>query len=463
MKKIPTIANEAFMLHGKTAKHLYEKYAKDQPIIDYHCHLEPKMIAEDYKFTSMTDLMLGGDHYKWRLMRSFGIDEEYITGNADPREKFIKYAEALSNSPGNPLYHWTALELKFYFGIDDALTAETAGEIYDKTLPMFGKDGYTARGFVNRSNVDVICTTDDPADDLEYHKAIKATDFKTRVFPAFRPDKCVNIHKATFIPYIEKTGVKSYGELKTWLTSRIDYFDSMGSKVSDHGLDFIPYKVTDKIDLEKVFAKALDGQALTNDEINAYIYDMLIFFAKEYSKKNWVMQIHVGAIRNNNTAMYNKLGPDTGYDSIADTRLAQPLVTMFDELDSEDMLPKTILYSLNPNDLYILGTLMGCYQKAPVKSKIQLGSAWWFCDQKDGMEAQIKALANLGVLGAFVGMLTDSRSFVSYTRHDYFRRILCNIIGNWIDNGEYPNDEELAGKMISNICYGNAKAYFDFK
>ena len=455
-----TIINDDFLLRTKTAKHLFESYAEKQPIIDYHCHLDPKRIAENTSFDSITDLLLGGDHYKWRAMRSFGIDEKLITGSANPRDKFREYAKAVSYAIGNPLYHWTALELKRYFDIDVALSEKTADEIYDATLPLFRREEYTPRGFISRSNVEVICTTDDPVDLLVYHEAIAASGFGTKVIPAFRPDKCVNIHKKGFREYIEKLGAGSYDGLKRRLSESMDRFAVHGCKLSDHGLDFIPLKTNESP--SRAFDKAMAGDEVTGAEVNAYIFDLLTFFASEYERRDWCMQLHVCAIRNNNTAMYDRMGPDTGFDSIDDTRLARPLAGLLDELNSSGALPKTILYSLNPNDLYILGTLMGCFQKGPVKSRIQLGSAWWFNDQKDGMKAQLKALGNLGVLGSFVGMLTDSRSFVSYPRHEYFRRILCDLIGGWVEKGEYPDDDEMLEKIISGICYGNAKKYFDF-
>ena len=460
-KHISSIITDSFLLNGKTAKHLYEAYAKDQPIIDYHCHLDPKRIAENTPFASVTDLLLGGDHYKWRAMRSFGVNEELITGNGDPKEAFRQYAKTLSYSIGNPLYHWTALELKRYFGVDFALTEETADEIFDVTLPLFSGYDYSPRGFIDRSNVEVICTTDDPADSLEYHDSIAKSGFKTLVFPTFRPDKCVGIQKPGFRKYIEKIGVGSYDDLKRWLISSLDRFAFHGCKLADHGLDFIPYCMNGSPSV--AFEKAMSGLPLTDGEVNAYMYDLLVFFASEYAKRGWCMQIHIGAMRNNNTELYNRLGPDIGCDSIGDTRLAYPLSRFLDDLNSNGSLPKTILYSLNPNDLYILGSLIGNFQKGPVKSLIQLGAAWWFNDQKDGMEAQLKALANLGILGTFVGMLTDSRSFVSYARHEYFRRILCNMIGDLVDGCEYPNDETMLKKIIQGICYQNADSYFCFR
>ncbi len=453
-----TIINDEFLLNTKTAKELYE-IAKDMPIIDYHCHLDPKLIAIDYKFDNLGELFLGGDHYKWRMMRSFGIDERYVTGDATFKEKFKAFATALQYAIGNPLYHWTHLELKRYFGIDEALCEENADEIYEKCTTLLRTDEYSARNLIKNSNVEVVCTTDDPIDTLEYHDQIKDSGFSVKVLPAFRPDKAVNIHKETFLPYIEKAGVKSYEELKSWLSSRLDFFHSMGCRLSDHGLDFVPYTLGDA---SNIFNKALNGEALTKEEIDAYMTDLLVFFGKEYAKRGWCMQIHVGAIRNNNTKMYKRLGPDTGYDSIAETNLGENLSKLLDTLEMDDSLPKTILYSLNPKDNYVLATLMGCFQGSEARGKIQLGSGWWFNDQKDGMEEQLKALGNLGVLGSFVGMLTDSRSFVSYTRHDYFRRILCNLIGDWVEKGLYPNDKAMLEKIVRGISYENAKNYFNF-
>ncbi|MBE6663508.1 MAG: glucuronate isomerase [Ruminococcaceae bacterium] len=453
-----TIINDDFILDSETAKELY-KIAKDMPIIDYHCHLDPKLIAIDYKFDNLGELFLGGDHYKWRMMRSFGIDEKYVTGNATFKEKFKAFATALQYAIGNPLYHWTHLELKTYFGIDEALTEENADEIYEKCTAMLRTDEFSCRNLIKNSNVKVVCTTDDPVDSLEYHDQIKESGYEVKVLPAFRPDKAVNIHKETFLPYIEKAGVKSYAELKSWLISRLDFFHEKGCRLSDHGLDFVPYTLGDA---SAIFDKALKGEALTKEEIDAYMTDLLVFFGKEYAKRGWCMQIHVGAIRNNNTKMYKKLGPDTGYDSIAETNLGENLAQLLDTLEMDNALPKTILYSLNPKDNYVLATLMGCFQGAEARGKIQLGSGWWFNDQKDGMEEQLKALGNLGVLGAFVGMLTDSRSFVSYTRHDYFRRILCNLIGEWVEKGLYPNDKAMLEKIIKGISYENANSYFGF-
>lgn len=454
-----TIINDDFLLKTETAKKLYHGFAENQPIIDYHCHLDPKLIAEDHRFGGIGELMLAGDHYKWRAMRSFGIDEKYMTGYADFGDKFRAFASVMPYLVGNPLYHWTHLELKRYFGIDEILNEESADRIMAKCDELLASDGYTARGLILRSNVKTLCTTDDPLDTLEYHDKIKADGFAVQVLPAFRPDKAINIHKDTFVDYIKRSGAKNYAELKKIMSERIRFFHSKGCRLADHGLDFIP---CGKGDASAIFEKAMNGKALTNDEVNAYATDLLEFFAREYKALDWCLQIHVGAQRNNNTRMYKKLGADTGFDSIADTSVAAPLAALLDKLDADDALPKTILYSLNPNDNYTLATLMGCFQAAPYRSKIQLGSGWWFNDQKDGMEAQLRAYGNLGALGCFVGMLTDSRSFISYPRHEYFRRIFCNLLGSFVEDGEYPADYEALEKIVTGVCYKNAEKYFAF-
>ncbi len=454
-----TIIHDDFLLQNDTAKHLYHDIAKDLPIIDYHCHLNPRLIAEDYTFYNIGDLMLAGDHYKWRAIRSFGVEERLVTGDSTWQEKFKAFATALPYCIGNPLYHWTHLELKRYFDVDEALSAKSADAIYAHCEKMMANGGFSTKQLIERSGVEALCTTDDPADTLEYHRQIKESGFAVKVLPTFRPDKAVNIHKETFLPYIESIGVKSYAELKAWLTARIDFFHENGCRLSDHGLDFIPYATGDA---SAVFDKVLAGGVATPDEVQVYMTDLILHCAAEYAKRDWCWQVHVGAIRNNNTRMYRALGPDTGYDSIAETCVAENLARLMDTLEGENVLPKTILYSLNPKDNYTLATLIGCFQQGPTRSKIQLGSGWWFNDQKDGMEAQLQALGNLGVLGAFVGMLTDSRSFVSYPRHEYFRRILCNLVGRLVEEGQYPNDEEMLREIIEGICYRNAKAYFNF-
>ena len=448
--------NDNFMLKGETARKLYAA-VKDLPIVDYHCHLSPKMIAEDYKFRNAFDLFLGGDHYKWRQMRTNGVDEEYITGSADEYEKFKAFARTVPYLIGNPLYHWTHLELKRYFDIDETLNEESCERIWNRVNECLAKDEYSAQNLIKRSNVAIICTTDDPIDTLEYHEQLK--DFETKILPTFRPDKAVEIGKETFVPYIEQTGVKSYSELVAWMRARIQYFHDHGCRLSDHALEYVPYG---EGDAEAAFNKRMAGCVLTNEEIDAFKTAMLTVCAEEYTRLGWAMQLHIGALRNNNRRMYEKLGADVGFDSINDLCIAENLSRFMDSLEYRDVLPKTILYTLNPKDNYVLGTMLGNFQKAPVAGKIQFGSGWWFNDQRDGMEAQMQALANLGMLARFVGMLTDSRSFVSYPRHEYFRRILCNLIGKWVDEGEYPADMETLTEIVSGICYHNAIKYFNF-
>lgn len=453
------IINDNFMFSNKTGKKLYFDFAKDLPIIDYHCHLSPEMIANDYKFKDAYDLFLGGDHYKWRQMRSFGIDEKYITGDGDRYEKWLGFAKTMPYLIGNPLYHWTALELKRYFDIDEPLTEKTAKKIWDICNEKISGEGFSAKDLIRKSNVEIICTTDDPQDSLEFHKKIKEQGFETKVLPTFRPDKAVNIDNPVFIEYIKANNISSYDELVDWLRDRIKYFDENGCKLSDHALDYVPYA---EGDAKAVFEKKIKGESLSTEEIDIFKTAVISICAKEYSRLNWTMQVHIGALRNNNKRMFDLVGADTGFDSINDLCIAEKLSAFLNSLDVSNTLPKTILYTLNPKDNYVLGTMLGNFQRGPVRSKIQFGSGWWFNDNRDGMEAQMTALANLGVLGAFVGMLTDSRSFVSYTRHEYFRRILCNMLGKWVEVGEYPCDMENLEKIVKNICYENAKNYFGF-
>ena len=444
------------MLKTETARKLYEQ-VKDLPIIDYHCHLSPKMIAEDYKFRNAFDLFLGGDHYKWRQMRTNGIDEEYITGGADEYEKFRAFASIMPYLIGNPLYHWTHLELKRYFDIDEHLSAKTCEAIWNKCNECLAKPEFSAQNLIKRSGVEVICTTDDPIDTLEYHAALK--DFSTKVLPTFRPDKLVEIGKETFLPYVEAVGIKDYDKIVEWVRERIAYFNSFGCRLSDHGLEYVPYATGDA---KAAFEKKLAGGQLTKYEEDSFKTAIITVCAEEYAKLGWTMQIHVGALRNNNRRMYEKLGADTGFDSINDLCIAEPLSALLNSLEYKDALPKTILYTLNPKDNYVLGTMLGNFQKAPTAGKIQFGSGWWFNDQRDGMVSQMRALANLGTLSRFVGMLTDSRSFVSYPRHEYFRRIMCNLIGGWVEDGEYPADFETLTEIVQGIAYYNAKSYFNF-
>ena len=453
------LIHDDFMLTSKKGKELYHAFAEKQPIIDYHCHLSPEMIAKDHRFRNAFELFLGGDHYKWRQMRTNGIPEEYITGNADDFEKFKAWSKTLPLLIGNPLFHWTQLELKRYFDIDEILTEENAREIYDHCNALLMRPDFSAKSLITRSNVRVVCTTDDPLDSLEYHKAIATDkDFKTKVLPTFRPDKAVDIGKDAFISYVEKTGVGSYDELLSFLSDRILFFKENGCRLADHGVDYVPYA---EGDADAVFEKRMSGARLTPYEVDVFRTAVFRHCAREYARNGFAMQIHMGVIRNNNTRMLRSVGVDAGFDSIGDFSQAETLSRFLDSLDVEGLLPKTILYSLNPKDNYVLGTMLGNFQSTP-KGKIQLGSGWWVNDQRDGMVEQMKALANLGMLSHFVGMLTDSRSFVSYPRHEYFRRIFCNLIGTWVDNGEYPDDDRLLEKIVEGVSYKNAEEYFGF-
>lgn len=449
--------NEDFMLRNKTAKELFYDCASDMPIIDYHCHLNPKMIADNVHFRNLTELMLGGDHYKWRAMRSNGVDERFITGDADDYEKFEKWAETVPISIGNPLFHWTQLELKRYFDVDEILSKETAREIWEHCNQLLKKEEYSTQGLIAGSGVKILCTTDEPSDSLESHQKICNENFK--VFPTFRPDKYVEIRQDTFLQYIEKCGCKTLDELKAWLQSRMDFFAENGCRIADHAVKTMPFRTGDA---DKIFLKALNREPISDAEEELYQTELLAFCAEEYAKRGWAMQLHIGALRNNNERMYKKLGADVGFDSINDSCIAEPLAKFLNHMEKRDMLPKTVLYILNPKDNYVLGTMLGNFQKAPFPGKIQFGSGWWFNDQQDGMREQMKALSNLGLLSRFIGMLTDSRSFISYPRHEYFRRILCSVIGEWVENGEYPNDRERLKMIIQNICYYNAKEYFGF-
>ena len=448
--------NDNFMLKGEAAKKLYGM-VKDLPIIDYHCHLSPKMIAENYQFKNAFDLFLGGDHYKWRQMRTAGIDERYITGDGDDREKFARFAEMMPYLIGNPIYHWTHLELKRYFDIDEPLSPESCERIWNRCNELLATDEYSARNLILRSRVEALCTTDDPADTLEYHEAL--ADFECRVLPTFRPDKLVEIGKDTFLPYIESVGITTYEGLCAWVKERIEYFASHGCRLSDHSLEKVPYA---EGDAAAVFARRVSGEAISEGEADIFRTEIMKLLAKEYAAHGWCMQLHIGALRNNNKRMFERLGADVGFDSMNDFLIAEPLSALLNSFAYEGNLPKTILYTLNPIHNYVLGTMIGNFQDGSIAGKVQFGSGWWFNDQRDGMEAQMRALANLGMLSKFVGMLTDSRSFVSYTRHEYFRRILCSLIGKWVDEGEYPADMETLTKIVKDICYYNAKRYFGF-
>ncbi|KYZ78084.1 glucuronate isomerase [Anaerosporomusa subterranea] len=458
--------DENFLLSNKTAEILYHDYAKEMPIFDFHCHLSPKEVAENKRYRNIAEIWLGGDHYKWRAMRANGVDERFITGDAPDKDKFMKWAETMTQCIGNPLYHWTHLELKRFFGIDKLLSPQTADEIWEKCNELLQKDEFTAQGLIKRSNVKAICTTDDPADSLEYHIALaKNTAFGVKVLPAFRPDKSFNIDKDGFLDWIAKlanvTGkeIKTVAAVKEALLQRLEFFHQVGCRVSDHALDPIVFATATEEQANAVLQKALQGKELSELEVKQYKTHIMVFLGKQYARLGWVMQLHIGTIRNNNSRMMRLIGPDTGFDATADYTIAEPLAKFFDALDTTDELPKTILYCLNPRDNDVLSTIAGCFQGG-VPGKMQFGSGWWFNDQKDGMLKQMTTLANIGLLSRFVGMLTDSRSFLSYTRHEYFRRILCNMIGEWVENGEAPNDIELLGAMVKNICFTNAEQYF---
>lgn len=451
------LINDNFMLKNPTAKRLYRYYAEKMPIIDYHCHLSPEEIATDHVFKNATELFLGGDHYKWRLMRAAGVDEKYITGDADDYEKFAAFASVVPYMIGNPMYHWIHLELKRYFGIEEVLSAKSCEKIWNKINEQLKKPEFSAKNLILRSNVVALCTTDDPADDLKYHRALES--WSVKVLPTFRPDKLLSIEKDEFCDYIAAAGIKSYDDVARWIEKRADYFASLGCKLSDHSLSFVPYA---EGDAKAAFEKRLSGGILSDEEQQTYKTAIMLTLAKNYARKGWTMQLHIGALRNNNTRAFGKLGADSGYDSISDAPVAQKLSRLLDAMEKENALPKTILYSLDKNANYTLATMAGNFQSAPFESKIQLGSGWWFNDQRDGMEEQLRALANLGLLSKFVGMLTDSRSFVSYTRHEYFRRIFCNLVGKWVEEGEYPADEQMLKEIVEGVCYKNAEKYFGF-
>lgn len=459
-----------FLLSTPSAVRLYHDYAAHMPIADYHCHINPQEIYEDKHFENLFQVWLSGDHYKWRVMRSNGVPEEYITGNIPEREKFQKFAEALPRCIGNPMYHWCHLELQRYFGYEGILNGDTAEEVWNLAAEKLKEPDMGVRGLIARSNVAFIGTTDDPIDNLQWHQKLKAdSTMKTVVAPSFRPDKAVNIDKPGFAAYIEKlsavTGIQisSIDTLKAALTDRIEYFHENGCKASDHGLDRAVYTIASEEELNDIFAAALAGESVTAQQADAFKTEIVKHCAAEYARLGWAMQIHYNCLRNPNSKMFAQLGPDTGFDVIGPDNGAHRLAQFLDDLNRQDKLPKTILYSLDSTDNGALATLIGAFQGPGVQGKMQHGSAWWFNDNQSGMREQLINLANLSILGNFIGMLTDSRSFLSYTRHEYFRRILCDLLGKWIENGEYPADYEFVGSMVSDICYNNAKKYFNLE
>lgn len=458
-----------FLLSTETAKKLYHEYAAVMPILDYHCHINPQEIYEDRKFENITQVWLGGDHYKWRQMRSNGVDERYITGDATDREKFQKWAETLEMAIGNPLYHWSHLELKTYFGYEGILNGETAEEVWNLCNARLAEDSMTVRNIIKQSNVTLLCTTDDPADSLEWHVKIKNDEtFDVQVLPTWRPDKGMNLEKKDYLDYLKKLSdvsgvqIQSFASLLEALQKRMDFFEEVGCRISDHGIEYIMYEPATCEEVEAIFAKRFAGEIVSKQEERKFKTAYMIAMGKAYSKKGWAMQLHYGAKRDNNQLIFGKLGPDTGVDCINTYAPSSEMADYLNALVVTDELPKTIIYSLNPTDNAAIGTIIGCFQGTTAIGKIQQGSAWWFNDHKQGMTEQMVSLANLGLLGNFVGMLTDSRSFLSYTRHEYFRRIMCELIGGWVENGEYPADYKTLEKIVKGISYNNAVRYFGF-
>lgn len=458
-----------FLLSNQTAETLYFRYAKDIPIVDYHCHIQPKEIYEDRRFENMSQIWLGEDHYKWRLMRSFGIEEQYITGNAPDKEKFQKWAQCLGKAAGNPLFHWSHLELKKYFGYDGILNGKTAETVWNLCSRKLAEPSMSARGLIRQSHVALICTTDDPADSLLWHKKIaEDPSFDIQVLPAWRPDQAMNIEKPAYPEYLAELSdvsgirIRTFKDLKQALRLRMDFFASMGCLISDHGLEYVMYVPASEEETEAIFTRRLTGRQITREEELKFKTAFLIFSGREYAKRGWAMQLHYGCKRNNHALRYEQLGPDTGFDCINNYTPSTQTADFLNALALTGELPKTILYSLNPNDNEAVGTILGCFQEPSVHAKIQQGCAWWFNDHKTGIQDQLISLANLGSLSGFVGMLTDSRSFLSYTRHDYFRRILCSLLGTWVENGEYPDDSDTLCEIVKDICYNNAVRYFGF-
>jgi len=463
-----TFIDNNFLLRNKYAQELYHDFVKDLPIIDYHCHLPPVEIAENRSFENITQIWLNGDHYKWRAMRTIGVDEQYITGGASDRDKFRYWAKTVPYTLRNPLYHWTHLELLRYYGIEELLDEQSAGKIYDQTAEQLKQPAFQCKSLIKKMNVEAIGTTEDPIDDLRYHKIIKDSEFKTVVSTAFRPDKAVLIDHAGFNGYMDQLEKASGIEIRTYenlceaLTQRLEYFHERGCRLSDHGLNQVSYAAFSDQEITSIFYNKRIGKELTPSETEKYKTAILLFLGRNYHRLGWVQQYHLGALRNNNQRMLGLLGPDTGWDSVGDYPQAEKLSKFLNALDAGDTLTKTILYNLNPADNEVMATMIGNFNDGSSKGKIQWGSGWWFLDQKDGMEKQLNTLSNMGLISCFIGMLTDSRSFMSYPRHEYFRRILCNLFGQEIENGDLPKDMNWIGKIASDICYHNAKEYFNF-
>lgn len=465
---IKPFLDDNFLLENSTAEILYHEFASKQPIIDYHNHLPPDEIAGDKKFASLTEVWLKGDHYKWRAMRTMGVPEKFITGDTTDAEKFQKWAETVPFTIRNPLFHWTHLELKRYFGINELLQPASGQRIYEQCNELLQTDAYSTRNLLRKMNVEVVCSTDDPLDDLRYHQQVSKEGMDVKMLPAFRPDKAILIQQAQFPAYIEKLGdvggttISSFTDLLQVLKSRMQFFHEQGCRLSDHGLEQIYAEDFTEREVNKIFAKRLSGENVTEEEARKFMSAILYHLGCLYSEMGWVQQFHLGALRNNSNRMLRQLGPDTGFDSIGDWEQASALAKFLNRLDTEDKLAKTILYNLNPRDNEVMSTMIGNFNDGSIRGKMQFGSAWWFLDQKDGMEKQLNALSNMGLLSCFIGMLTDSRSFLSFPRHEYFRRLLCNLIGRDVHNGELPNDTEWLGGIVADICYRNAKNYFGY-
>ncbi len=458
-----------FLLGTKSARRLYHEYAADEPIFDYHCHLPPKDVAENRQFKNLFEIWLEGDHYKWRAMRTNGVAEKFVTGNAAPEEKFKAWAKTVPHTLRNPLYHWTHLELKRYFGITDLLSEKTAAKIWKEANAQLATPGFTTQSLLKKFKVKVVGTTDDPVDNLEYHRAFANQGHPTRMLPAFRPDKALAVNApAAFNKWVEQLSVAANVDISSFsafisaLEKRHEYFHSQGCRLSDHGLEHCFADFCSEKDAAGIFDRVRSGKTVSPLEHSQFASFMMVFFGHLDAKRGWTKQLHLGALRNNNIRLLTQLGPDTGFDSIGDFPQAKTLSAYLNKLDSDNLLPKTVIYNLNPADNYVFAAMIGNFQDGTIPGKIQYGSGWWFLDQKEGMEMQINALSNLGLLSRFIGMITDSRSFMSYPRHEYFRRTLCNLIGNDIQNGQIPDDEKLVGPVIRNICYRNAEAFMAF-
>jgi len=461
-----TFITDDFLLYNDTAKELYHQTAKDLPIIDYHNHLNQYEILEDKNFENLSQIWLGGDHYKWRALRANGISEDLITGDKSDYEKFLAWAKTVPNTIGNPLYHWTHLELLRYFDIDELLDEKSAPAIWEETKEKLATPELSVRSLLKNKNVEFVGTTDDPTDDLKAHEALAKEDMSMTVSPSFRPDNALGIEKEGFLSWVEKleqatnTSIENYNGFLDGLANRIDYFDERGCKSSDHGINVMFYEPATKDEVDTIFAKRLKGEALANKEVEQFKTYTLVTLGELYADKGWVMQLHINPLRNNSTRMFKQLGPDSGFDSVGDHLLADQLSGLLDAMDVNNKLPKTVLYSLNSRDNNVLAAMAGNYQNDEVPGKVQNGTAWWFNDTIDGMEDQMKTLANIGLISNFIGMLTDSRSFLSFPRHEYFRRVLCNLLGTWVEQGKAPKDMELLKTYVRNICYENAKRYF---